>query len=55
MNLLNFAREIQEELLFLPRINAGKDPIYERMLRPIVAEVSWERQREMWGSTNSKS
>ena len=49
MNLLHLAPDIQEELLFLPPVTTGKDPVHERMLRPIVAETSWQRQREMWG------
>ena len=42
------APDIQEELLFLPRVTAGKSTIHEKMLRPISAEIDWERQREMW-------
>ncbi len=42
------APDIQEELLFLPRITAGKSAIHEKMLRPISAEIDWARQREMW-------
>ena len=38
----------QEEILHLPMVTEGKDPIHERMLRPIVAEVDWGRQLEMW-------
>ncbi len=48
LNLLYLAPEIQEELLFLPRVMEGKDPVHEKMLRPIAAEVDWGRQREMW-------
>lgn len=48
MNLLNLAPDIQEELLFLPRVMRGKDPIHEKMLRPMTRLVSWRRQREMW-------
>ena len=48
MNLLNLAPEIQEVILFLPRVESGRDPITERDLRPIVAEVDWGRQRRMW-------
>jgi len=48
MNLLYLAPEIQEELLFLPLVTAGKDPVTERDLRPIVAEVDWGRHRDMW-------
>ncbi len=48
LNLLHLAPSIQEEILHLPRVTEGKDPIHEKMLRPIAAEVDWERQREMW-------
>jgi DNA-binding transcriptional regulator YdaS (Cro superfamily) len=48
MNLLRLAADIQEQLLFLPSVTKGSDPIHERMLRPIVAKIDWRRQREMW-------
>lgn len=51
MNLLNLAPDIQEELLFLPRVTNGRDPIHEKMLRPIAAHVSWKEQRELWRVT----
>ena len=46
LNML--APEIQEELLFLPEVTAGRPAVQERMLRPIAAEPDWGRQREMW-------
>jgi len=49
MNLLNLAPEIQESLLFLPPIEAGRDPIKEWQVRPIAAEPDWRRQRRMLG------
>ena len=48
MNLLNLAPDIQEEILFLPRTINGSDPIVERDVRPIMAEVNWVEQRQMW-------
>ena len=48
MRLLSLAPDIQEKLLFLPRVVRGKPAIHERMLRPIAAEMDWGRQREMW-------
>lgn len=48
MNLLHLAPDIQETILFLPRVMSGRDPIHEKMLRPISAEVSWRKQRRMW-------
>ena len=48
MNLLLLAPDIQEELLFLPRIASGKDPITERHVRPITIAQEWNGQRMMW-------
>ncbi len=48
MNMLMLAPEIQEEILFLPRTVSGRDPITERDIRPIVAELDWNKQRRMW-------
>ena len=35
MNLLLLAPDIQEEILFLPRVTAGSDPIHLRQLQAI--------------------
>ena len=48
MNLLHLAPDIQEELLHLPPVAAGKDPITERDLRPIAALRDWRQQRRLW-------
>lgn len=48
MNLLNLAPDIQEELLFLPPIESGRDQIKEWQVRPIAAEPNWRVQRRMW-------
>src|SRR5262245_51593202 len=45
MSLLNLSPDIQEALLFLPRIEKGKEPIREKDLRPIAAEEDWAKQR----------
>jgi hypothetical protein len=50
MNLLCLAPELQEELLFLPATERGRDAITERQLRPIAAISSWNKQRRMWRS-----
>ena len=47
MNLLNLAPEIQEEILFLPRVGANV-PVEERQLRPVASIVSWTDQRRAW-------
>ena len=48
MNLLRLAPDIQEQILFLPPVTEGRDPITERDLRPIAAELDWRAQRAMW-------
>ena len=47
-HLTLLAPDIQEAILFLPPVTAGRDPITERDLRPIAAEPVWSRQRELW-------
>lgn len=53
MNLNHLAPDIQEQLLFLPLVNCGRDTIHERMLRPIAAQTRWQAQRQMWNALNA--
>ncbi|MCC5786922.1 MAG: hypothetical protein JJU33_09495 [Phycisphaerales bacterium] len=54
MNLLHLAPDIQEEILFLPPVTEGRDPVTERDLRDIVTTAAWPRQRRQWANiTNS--
>ncbi len=48
MNLLLLAPDIQEELLFLPRIESGRDALCLRKLQPIAATADWTMQRVLW-------
>lgn len=48
MNLLHLAPDIQEAILFLPRIEQGCDAITERDLRPVAAMPDWRKQRTQW-------
>ena len=48
MNLLMLAPDLQEALLFLPEVEAGRDPVKEWQMRPIAAEPVWTKQRRMW-------
>lgn len=48
MNLNHLAPDIQEDLLHLPPVAEGRDPITERDLRPIARLWDWAKQREMW-------
>ena len=43
-----FRRDIQEQILDLPLVERGHDPVTERDLRPIAAMLSWQAQREAW-------
>ncbi|MCL4199419.1 MAG: hypothetical protein KJZ69_18150 [Phycisphaerales bacterium] len=49
MNLLNLAPDIQEEILHLPEVTEGRDPITERDLRSILQMPTWVAQRCAWG------
>lgn len=48
MKLPNLAPDIHEEILSLPAIEAGDDPVCERQLREIVAALDWGKQRKLW-------
>ncbi len=48
MNLTILAPDIQEEILFLPKVTSGRDTIREPQLRPITRVPDWRKQRQMW-------
>ena len=48
MNLLLLAPDIQEQILFLPRIDQGRDPIQMAQLQRIALTWDWRRQRRLW-------
>lgn len=48
MNLTLLAPDIQEQLLYLQSATHGREPIHEKVLRPIVAMLDWKTQRAMW-------
>ena len=48
MNLNLLAPDIQEEILFLPRVECGRDPVREHAIRHIAAAAVWGKQRTMW-------
>ena len=50
MNLLMLASDIQEAILFLPRIERGRDAIHLRQLQPIALVPDWRKQRRLWHS-----
>lgn len=54
MNLLHLAPDIQEEILLLPRVERGYDPIHERALRQLTRKVAWSEQRRLWARLRSR-
>jgi hypothetical protein len=48
MNLMHLAPDIQEQILHLPPVETGPDPITERDLRPIARLIAWSTQRKSW-------
>ncbi len=48
LSLTLLAPDIQEALLFLPRMKKGKPQISEKHLRPLTMEIDWEKQRVLW-------
>lgn len=44
MNLLMLAPEIQEQILFMPRVMTGEDPVVLRELQATAAEANWKWQ-----------
>lgn len=49
-SLLNLAPDLQEQILFLPRIELGRDVFKEADIRPIAAVLDWRKQRRMWSA-----
>lgn len=54
MNLTLLAPDIQEELLFLPRVEQGRDPVIIRDLQPIAMTPDWRRQRKAWAALGGR-
>ena len=48
LSLVLLAPDLQEKLLFLPRLTEGKPEITEKQLRPVVQLEDWQEQRKLW-------
>jgi hypothetical protein len=48
MSLLHLAADIQEQVLFLPRVQGSRDPVVLRDLLPIASTVDWKMQRRLF-------
>jgi len=54
MNLNLLAPRIQEDILFLPKIARGSDPISEHTLRSIALTPRWDLQLKEWKMLTQK-
>lgn len=54
MNLLNLAPEIQEELLFLPRVEAGRGELQLRDLQCFATIAPWVEQCKLLDALQSR-
>ena len=50
MSLLSLGPDLQEQVLFLPRTERGRDPIQMRHLLPIAQMADWKIQRQLWAA-----
>jgi hypothetical protein len=48
MNLRLLAPDLQEQLLFLPRVERGDDPVFLGQLQAIAQVSDWRKQRRLW-------
>lgn len=48
MALLHLAPDLQEALLFLPKVTSGRDPIILADLQPVARVPDWKLQRKRW-------
>ena len=55
LNLTLLAPDIQEAILFLPRVRRGRDPLRETHLREVAALPDWSRQRLKWSQLTANT
>jgi hypothetical protein len=48
MSLLYLAPDVQETILYLPRIERGRDLVVLHELLPIAGAADWAKQRRLW-------
>ncbi|MDB5322195.1 MAG: hypothetical protein JWN40_3826 [Phycisphaerales bacterium] len=48
MNLLMLAPELQEQILYLPPVEFGRDPLKEWQVRSVAKQPIWAKQRRRW-------
>ena len=55
MNLLNLAPDIQEDTLFLPRVEGERDTVSGRQVRAVAREVDCGEQRKVWAEVKDRA
>ena len=55
MNLLHLAPDIQEEILFLPRTEQGRDALILADFQAMAQVPDWRKQRAMWRALRRKT
>jgi hypothetical protein len=53
ISLRQLAPDIQEEILFLPATEEGREVLTERHVRPLLRLLSWREQRRAWAQLKS--
>ena len=48
VNLTLLAPDIQEAILFMPRVEIGRDKLTLRNLHSITLQSNWQKQRNAW-------
>jgi hypothetical protein len=55
MSLVNLDPAIQEDILFLPLVQQGHDPLVLREVLPIAMEPDWKCQRRLWTALQGRA
>jgi hypothetical protein len=55
MNLLLLAPDLQEQILYLPRVESGRDSIHLSQLQALTRTLDWPSQRRMWHKLQHRS
>lgn len=55
ISLPRLAADIQEAILFLPRVEWGNDPITLKQVLPVAGVMEWGRQSKRWANRGISS
>jgi hypothetical protein len=54
LSLVHLAPDLQEEILFLPRVECGRAPLILAKVLPIAAIPDWTKQRRHWRALHQR-